>query len=340
MTALRKYDRLESPGLWREHPQAKRREVIVGLREATIILSDPKNEMALAQWSLPALERLNPGESPALYGPGADAPETLEVEDTDMIAALETVRTVLERRRPHPGRLRGVVLGTAALLVVGVVVFWLPGKLVQQTAAVLPAPTRDELGEFALADLGRLTGSACKSVSGRHAAAELATRLFPKAPPRIEVVRNALTAPLLLPGNLIVLPAALVEGSDGPDTLAGYLLATELAAKGTDPVTALLDHMGLAATLRLLTSGATSSTAITGYGEILLALPPPSAPDTDALLAAFRSANVSATPYALRQDHGAAISLALVQGDPFPDGSGKTVLTDESWIQLQAICSK
>lgn len=339
MTALRKYQRLESPGLWREHPQARRREVIVGLREATIILSDPKNEMALAQWSLPALERLNPGEVPALFGPGADAPETLEVDDRDMIAALETVRTVLERRRPHPGRLRGAVLGAAALVVVGVVVFWLPGKLVQQTAAVLPAPTRDELGEFALADLGRLSGSACKSVSGRHAAAALATRLFPKTPPRIEVVRGALTAPLLLPGNLVVLPAALVEGSDGPDALSGHILAVEVANDGTDPVLALLDHMGLAATLRLLTSGATSSSAVAGYAETLLATPAPE-PGAGPLLAAFRAANLSATPYALSLGAGDPLGQALIAGDPFPDGSGSVLLTDEAWIQFQAICSE
>ena len=108
MTALRKYLRLESPGLWRENTDAQLREVIVGLREATLVLSDPKTEMALTQWSLPALARLNGSKTPGLYGPGGDDGETLEIDDADMLAALETVRAALERRRPKRGRLQRV----------------------------------------------------------------------------------------------------------------------------------------------------------------------------------------------------------------------------------------
>jgi hypothetical protein len=58
MTALHQYSRLEAAGLWRSAPDAQRREVIVGLRDATIILIDPKTEGPLTQWSLPAIERI------------------------------------------------------------------------------------------------------------------------------------------------------------------------------------------------------------------------------------------------------------------------------------------
>ena len=87
MTALRKYMRLESSGLWRETPEARLRDVVVGLREATLVLSDPKTETALSQWSLPAVERLNPGKMPALYGVGDADSETLEIDDPDMALA-------------------------------------------------------------------------------------------------------------------------------------------------------------------------------------------------------------------------------------------------------------
>ena len=117
-TALRRYERLESPGLWRESHEAQRREVIVGLREATLILSDPKSEQPLSQWSLPAIQRLNPGEVPALYSPSEDGIETLEVDDRDMVAALDTVHSALEHRKPHPGRLRNLILGAAARFLV------------------------------------------------------------------------------------------------------------------------------------------------------------------------------------------------------------------------------
>jgi len=70
MTALKKYERLESPGLWRDTPGGQRREVIVAFREATLVLSDPRTDSPLSHWSLPAVERLNTGALPALYGPG------------------------------------------------------------------------------------------------------------------------------------------------------------------------------------------------------------------------------------------------------------------------------
>lgn len=85
MTALKQYERLESIGLWRDDPEAQRREVLVRFGEATLVLSDPRSEVALSHWSLPAVERRNPGVLPALYAPGDDALETLEIDDTDMI---------------------------------------------------------------------------------------------------------------------------------------------------------------------------------------------------------------------------------------------------------------
>ena len=81
-TALKKYQKLESPGLWREAPELQRREVVVAFGEASLTLSDPRTDSALSHWSLPAVERLNPGETPALYSPGRDALETLELDSS------------------------------------------------------------------------------------------------------------------------------------------------------------------------------------------------------------------------------------------------------------------
>ena len=65
MTALSDYQRLEAPGVWRPSPDAQRRDVIVSLGDATLVLSDQK-DAALAHWSLAAVERRNPGRMPAL----------------------------------------------------------------------------------------------------------------------------------------------------------------------------------------------------------------------------------------------------------------------------------
>lgn len=337
MTALRKYLRLESPGLWRETPSAQLREVIVGLREATIVLSDPKTEMALAQWSLPALTRLNPGKLPALYSPGQDDPETLEVDDRDMMAALDTVRSALERRRPKPGRLRGVLLGGFGAVIGALAVFWLPGKLINYTAAMLPPATRSDLGKLALQDLTKLTGSPCTGRDGTAASVALGLRLNPSHPPHVLVVRDALQAPLALPGDLLILPLKLVQSASSPEALAGYILATTGQAALNDPMQPLLEKAGLLATVRLLASGAIAPDALDGYGQSLLTPPPPTLSD-EVQLAAFKAAKITTQPYAYALDGTGETTLSLIEADPFPNGSQPDVLSAQHWADLQGIC--
>lgn len=338
MTALRKYLRLESPGLWRENTDAQLREVIVGLREATLVLSDPKTEMALTQWSLPALARLNGNKTPGLYGPGGDDGETLEIDDADMLAALETVRAALERRRPKRGRLRGALIGGFGAVLGALVVFWLPGKLIDYTASMLPAATRADLGKLAMQDLTKLTGSPCSTPQGTDASVALGLRIDKTHPPHVLVVRDALTAPLVLPGDLVVLPAKLLEASDGPEAIAGYIIAASQNARQADPTQPLLEHAGLIATLRLLASGAISTDALDGYGESLLASTPPTQP-ADALLAVFKATQISTTPYAYAIDKSGETTLPLIEADPFPKGSNPPVLDDAMWLNLQSICT-
>lgn len=339
MTALKKYQRLESSGLWRDQPDAQLREVVVGLREATLILSDPKTEMALAQWSLPALTRLNPGVLPALFGPGDADPETVEIDDPEMIAALETVRLALDRRRPRKGRVRGGIVGGGLVVAAALAVFWLPGKLVDYTAAMLPQATLTDLGDMALADLSKLTGSPCASKPGLAAATALAQRLNPVALPTIVILREGLTQPVALTGNIVALPAAVLEQADGPDAIAGFVLAQQQRALAADPTRSLLQHAGLWATVRLLASGALPADAIAGYGQTLLAPTAAPLPD-DTLLAAFKVAGISSSPYAYALDKSGETTLGLIESDPYPAGSSPSVLDDADWLELQAICTE
>lgn len=338
MTALRKYQRLESPGIWRATSAAQRREVVVAFRDATLILYDPKSELALTHWSLPAVTRLNPGQEPALYSPLPDGIETLEIEDAEMIAALETVRQVLIHRQPRPGRLRGVLLAGSATIVLALVVFWLPDALIRHTAAVLPAATRASVGRLALADVTRLTGSACDSVLGKQAAAKLSTRLLGKSAGEVVILREGLAQSVILPGNIVLLNRELVETAPDAEVAAGFVLAEVLRAESSDPMIPLLRHAGLIGTIRLLTSGKMPQTAINGYAETLLqtAVEPL---DTQRLLAKFQMAEVSPAAYAYAVDATGETTLGLIEADPFKGRSPRPVLDDSDWISLQTICA-
>ena len=338
MTALKKYQKLESPGLWRDAPQDQRRNVVVSFGAASLILSDPKTDLALSHWSLPALERRNPGELPAIYAPGQDAAETLELDDADMIAALETVQAALATRKPRPGRLRGTLIATATLAVLGLVVFWLPGALIKHTAAVVPATKRAEIGELALRDVIRLTGAPCSHPLGQKALAEMSERLFgPANTPILLAVREGPSPALHLPGDVIVLSRGLFDAQNGPQAAAGAALVEQARSMARDPLIPVLEHAGLIATVRLLTTGDLPDGALNGYGEKMLNTPSLDlAPDT--LLASFANAGVPSTPFAQILGANTAEATFLKQNDPFVKIPPPALMPDEAWVSLQAIC--
>lgn len=338
MTALKKYLKLECPGLWRDAPQDQRRNVVVSFGAASLILSDPKTELALSHWSLPAVERTNPGELPAIYCPGHDAAETLELDDTDMIAALDTVYATLATRKPRPGRLRSTILGSLSLAVVGLLVFWLPGALIEHTAAVVPAAKRAEIGEEALRDVIRITGAPCAHPLGQKALAQMSERLFgPANTPILLAVREGPSPALHLPGDVIVLSGRLFNAQNGPQAAAGAALAEQARSMARDPLIPVLEHVGLAATVRLLTTGNLPDGALNGYGEKILNTPAIAlAPDT--LLSSFANAGVPSTPFAQTLVAGTAEATLLTQNDPFAKISPAALMPDDVWVSLQSIC--
>ena len=338
MTALRKYQRLECGGLWRETPQDQRREVLVRFGEATLVLSDPKSGTAISHWSLPAIERINKGEEPPVFAPGPDAAESLELTDPDMIAALGAVRHAVQAATARPGRLRGVLLAGAAAAVVLVAVIWLPGALVKHTASVVPPAQRADIGQRALDDLVRVTGATCNNQLGLQALATLSERVFgPVDTPILYVLPEGLEQPVHLPGDVILLPRRLIEQANGPEAVAGAALVERLRSKARDPIVPILDYAGLGATLRLLTTADLPDSALTGYGEALMRAVPVALPDAT-LLAAFEAAQIPATPYALAVDPEGKTTAGLASADPYKGLAPSPLIPDESWIALQGIC--
>lgn len=338
MTALKKYQRLESPGLWRETPDAQRREVVVAFREATLVLFDPRTDVPLSHWSLPAVERLNGTEFPALFAPGHEAEESLEIEDSMMVAAIEQIRTAVHRGSPRPGRLRGSILGGALLAVLAVGVIFLPETIKSHTASVLPSATRLAIGTAALADIARLTGTPCSTPLGTRSLGLLAERLFGAGAPTLLVLRDGMDRPGHLPGRITLLPRKLVEGAANPDVLAGYVLAETERGIARDPLVDVLDHAGLIATVRLLATGTLPEGAVDGYGEVFLRTEPTPVND-ETLLAAFQTAQVTSAPYGFALDPTGETTLGLIEADPFRKGSPRPVLDGTDWETLRGICA-
>ncbi|MDJ0827575.1 MAG: hypothetical protein QNJ16_18960 [Rhodobacter sp.] len=338
MTALSEYQRLETPGVWRASAGDQRRDVMVSVGDATLVIYDMANR-ALAHWSLPAVERLNQGTRPALYRPGEDSPEELEIADDMMVDAIETVRRAIARRRPQPGRLRFFLLGGGLAAVLALAVFWLPDALVRHTAGVVPEAKRAELGARLLGDIRRVAGAPCETALGRRALNRLYARLLADRPGRLVVLPGGIAETAHLPGGLILLNRALVEDQEDPDAAAGYVLAEALRSEAQDPVETLLRATGPVTAFRLLTTGDVQDADLAVFAEVVMTAAP-AAIDPETLLQRFAAAVVSSTPYAYALDISGETTLALIEADPVPPGGGRTVLADGDWVSLQGICGE
>ena len=340
MTALKQYQRLEAAGLWRASPDDQRRDVIVSLGDATLVITDHQDR-ALAHWSLPALERANPGATPAIYHPDGDPGETLELpeDEGNFISEVERLRAAIHRRRPHPGRLRMASLAAVVAAVGALGVLWLPGALVGHTVSAVPDVKRAEIGTAVLDHMRRVTGAPCTTPAGNLALRRLSARL--PAPDgqadRLVVMPEGVENTVQLPGHIMLLDRALVEDHEAPDVVAGYIIAEQLRAAARDPLAGLLAHAGLVASFRLLTTGNLPPEALRAYAEARLTRA--SGPvDTDTLLRAFEAQQVRSSPYAYARDITGEGTLPLIEADPYADTTTPPVLNDGDWVRLQGIC--
>ncbi len=338
MTALKDYVRLETSALWHESPEAQRREVQVSLGDASLILRHVRSDEPLAHWSLPALRRLNPGKLPAIYAPGPDAVERLEIADDTFVEALDRLLAVLERRRPRPGRVRWLLAGAITAGVLAVLFLWLPGALVRHVVAVAPDSTRAAIGRALLDEITALAGRPCDTPAARQALQVMAGRLFPaagRAPGRIVVLKGGGFVRALLPGGILLLNRTTVELAETPEVPAGHALAALVATP--DPFARLMSRAGGLAAFRLLTTGRIDRATLKDQARRILTETPP-LPATAALLAAFRKADIPAAPLAYDLDVTGESTLSLIEGDPLRGRPYRPVLSDGQWIALQEIC--
>ena len=335
MTALSQYSRLEATALWRPTPEAQRREVVVSLGDATLVIKDTTDQ-ALGHWSLAAVERANPGTTPAIYHPDGDTGETLEIseDEPEIIEAIEKLRRAITRARPRPGRLRwlGVILSVA--VVAAIAVFWLPGALQDHTLRVVPKVKRAQIGAALLKRIERVSGEMCSDAGAQEALALLSRRLKAGT---LAVLPNMTRPSLHLPGGLVVLNRSVIEDHEEPDVAAGFVL-TEMTHRAVkDPLRDVLEVTGLRENFRLLTTGDLAPAALDSYAEHLMTQKP-TAPEISAHLAQFEAAALRSTPYAYALDITGESTLAMIEGDPMNGRLTEPLMSDADWLRLQTIC--
>lgn len=331
MTALDRYVRLESGGLWREEPDAQRRDVVISFGDATLVISD-KAGRPLTHWSLPAVTRQNPGERPAIYTPDEDASEAVEIAEDTMIDAIEQVRKALAKARPQPGKLRHLMTVGLIAITLALAIFWLPGALTRQTLAVVPQPKRVEIGATILGHMQSETGPACREPRASDAAGRFAKRIFGSdTATQIIIVPQLPSGAVAIPGDLIVLDHNLLQGTDDPAVAAGYVLAAHADRVDMDPLEKVLDDAGLAVTFRLLTTGEIPTDILKANANAV-ATGPWVDRAAGKLGPLFAQAAIPSAPYA-------AVVDIQIPPDEAEGQSQAPILDDADWVSLQNICN-
>ncbi|MFN7002831.1 MAG: hypothetical protein ACK4NW_05275 [Roseinatronobacter sp.] len=344
MTALEKYRKLEGTGLWAGSRDAQRREVVVSFGDATLVISDSRSLQALSHWSLPAVQRLNPGKRPALYAPEGDDSEILELQDDWLIDALKTLQGALYPPRSVFARFRRQIMGGIALLAAIALAVAVPPALVTHTASVVPMAKRIELGTQLRSDLAQLGVQECSSANGDAALVSLQRALF-QNPAQLVVMRGLpLDSPRVqhVMGRYFLIDSRLLEESESAEALAGAILMAAQRSADIDPMHPLLRHAGVVATFRLLTAAELPPSAMRGYAAALLRAAP-ELPQLDPLLERFARVDLSTRPFVDNPtplDPGVrALREQLRARDPLsgeiPDTS---LLSDGQWVSLQYIC--
>lgn len=339
-TALKQFQRLESPGQWRPSPDAEMREVVVSIGEATLILTDPTTDEPLTHWSLPAVERENPGQLPARYHPAADAEagfESLTIDEALMVEAIGRVQTVIASRRAHPGRVRGGLTLAVLLALIVAAAIWLPPALRDHAVRITPPAERSRIGAEILTAMAPMTGAPCADPTGSAALQRLGARLGMPETTRIVVLRDGIDAARMLPGGLAVAGGDLLTGRDGPEALAGQLLAARVTAEAQDPMDAVMKTARFADVLALLTGGTLPADALDGMAAAIWSSPPPPPPES-ALLEAFRQTRIPSTPYAGTLSDENRARVALTESDPFRSEPYPPIMSERDWVALQQIC--
>lgn len=340
MTALEKYARLEGAGVWRAAPDEQRRDVVVSLGDASLIIAEARSGTVLSHWSLPAVQRLNRGNKPAVFAPEADEDgETVEIDDALLIEALETIRAALAPRQPLR-RLR-LVLATGAVVLTVAAGTWLPQILVDRTASSVPPAMRAQIGRDALD--GLMVSPAgerlCANPEGRQVLATLRSRVL-GTDWRVSVVGGVPGFEIAhLPGHLMVLGQDLIERLDSAEALAGWMLAESLASEAHDPLLDALNFAGIRATFTLMTTGTLLEGSLSGFAAENFGRPTVF-PDAEAVADRLEALQQSPTAYALSlPERAAGLAEALADQPSAQTRPQRRLLSDGEWLTLQEVCA-
>ncbi|MDE0533591.1 MAG: hypothetical protein OXI01_19395 [Albidovulum sp.] len=335
MTLLPEFDVLESAGLLTLPGMYGEKPVVAKLGKTSLIILE-RDGSPIAHWTLTAIRRRNPGKRPAIFAPFGEGSEFIAIDDETMVRALEKVQNVLASGPAKPKRLRLAlaVAGVVALAIAGA--FAAPDFLVGQATALAQKSHRAEIGEALLVEHGLTAGSPCNSKHGTVALERLERRLFGAFGNILRIVPGGSVETAALPSETILVRSSLLRDRLGPEVFSGYILREKSRAKISDPLRAYFEIAGPLETLLFLAFRRVDTESVRSAANEYFARIPVQLP-AEELRLSFEKAGIPLAPFV--DAAKASGDMSLMDAQPEPATSYRTVLSDTDWLYLQSICS-
>ncbi len=177
MTALEKFERLESLGLWKEDETSQKKEVIVSFGKASLVMSDNK-DTPLTHWALGAVAITTTNHDKVIYTPDKNGFETLEISDPTMNRAIKKIRKSIHRPRTHRGRIRILSTVLTIICLSLLTAFWLPKALADYAVDVVSDAKAREIGADLMPHINQYAGLPCNSPTANPVIQKLENRLI------------------------------------------------------------------------------------------------------------------------------------------------------------------
>lgn len=331
MTALKKFDRLESIGLWKKDELAQRIEVIVSFGNSTLVLSD-KNENPITHWSLAAIIRLGSNQDYVVFSVDKDCSESLEINDSTMIMAIDEICLKIQKTRPKHGRLRIFI---SSIVLIGFIlsgIFWLPKATARYAAKVIPETKVEEISALSLKYISQIFGPVCSTVRGERSLRFLEERLLKNSKSRIFITKMEQRKSALLLGGNILISDSVLKNQIGAELLASYVLLETIESKKQEFLYDLFLSIGVKATIIFLTTGEINSNKLSQFSQDRI-LRKRSLPEAKKLLNLLNDLEVSSKSFVNEEPYYRQSEISEHSTEDF-----EPLLRDVDWLELQQIC--
>ena len=333
MAKLSDFVRLETHGVWRDSAADPGTRVVALLNEKSLTLVSTNNR-PLAHWSIDAVRRINPGETPALFTPDESGDERIELADELFVSVLQELVDPKpeETDESEPQRWLGRAVAGALVVAVCGGLFLASDRIAGGMAGLIPVAKRLQISERILTHLTESVGPECHSAAGANALSVLERRLF-AGEKSIRVIRGMSPATVHLPGNILILSSAVLARNSQSVVVAGHLLEEYLRSEQVDTMAELLRFAGISAAAKLTFRDSVDDAVLRRFAGTLISGQPAEISES-ALLEQFQRVRIPSSPFA-RATNSFGLLLAR---DPYKGSRFRPLLDDSAWLDLKGIC--